>query len=146
MNDMKKKASVLILFVLLSYLNNKGFSQMSISYYSSSLSKIGLGYNINERWWSELRLYSNTTVENITPELVLLYTIVKKDKHTIYVGLGGNVNFFNGLVVPIGVQFSPLEKLDKFAFHIEFQPTIDFESSMILQSSWGLRYRFGKDK
>ncbi len=143
---MTKKASVLILFVLLGFLNNKGFSQMSVSYYSSSLPKIGLGYNINDRWWSELRLYSNTTVENITPELVLLYNIVKKEKHNIYVGLGGNVNIFNGLVVPFGVQFSPLEKLDKFSFHIEFQPTIDFESSMILQSSWGLRYRFGKDK
>jgi hypothetical protein len=119
---------------------------MSISYYSSSLSKIGLGYNFTERFWSELRLYSNTTLDNITPELVLCYNIVKKDKHNIYVGLGGNVNYFNGIVVPIGVQFSPFEKLDKFSFHIEFQPTIDFESATLLQSSWGLRYRFGKDK
>jgi hypothetical protein len=77
---------------------------------------------------------------------VLCYNIVKKDKHNIYVGLGGNVNYFNGIVVPIGVQFSPFEKLDKFSFHIEFQPTIDFESATLLQSSWGLRYRFGKDK
>jgi hypothetical protein len=143
---MTKKAKILILLGFLSLLNNKGFSQMSISYYSSSLSKIGLGYNFTERFWSELRLYSNTTPDKITPELVLCYNIVKKDKHNIYVGLGGNVNYFNGIVVPIGVQFSPFEKLDKFSFHIEFQPTIDFESATLLQSSWGLRYRFGKDK
>ena len=143
---MTKKARILILFGFLSLLNNKGFSQMSISYYSSSLSKIGLGYNFKDRFWSELRLYSNTTLDNITPELVLCYNIVKKDKHNIYVGLGGNVNYFNGIVVPIGVQFSPFEKLDKFSFHIEFQPTIDFESATLLQSSWGLRYRFGKEK
>lgn len=143
---MTKTARVLILFGFLSLLSNRGFSQMSISYYSSSLSKIGLGYNFNDRFWSEFRLYSNTIADNITPELVLCYNIVKKDKHNIYVGFGGNANFYTGLVVPIGVQFSPFEKLDRFSFHIELQPSIDFETDFILQSSWGLRYRFGKDK
>ena len=58
---MTKKAKILFLFGFFSLLNNNGFSQMSISYYSSSLSKIGVGYNFKERFWSELRLYSNTT-------------------------------------------------------------------------------------
>jgi hypothetical protein len=117
---------------------------LSISYYSSTLSKIGLGYNFNDRFWSELRLYSNTSISDITPELVICYNIVKKERHNIYLGLGGNVNYFTGFVLPVGVQFTPIEKFDRFSLHIEFQPTLDINSDLILQSSWGLRYKFVK--
>lgn len=141
---MKRTVKILILFGFFSILSVKGFSQLSISYYSSSLSKIGLGYNFNDRLWSELRLYSNTSIENITPELVICYNIMKKEMHNIYLGLGGNVNYFTGFVLPIGAQFTPFEKLERFSLHIEFQPTLDIDSDLILQSSWGLRYKFGK--
>jgi hypothetical protein len=91
-----------------------------------------------------LRLYSNTSIENITPELVVNYNVSRKENHNIYLGLGVNLNYFNGIVVPIGVQFTPIEKFKNFSLHIEFQPTIDFENDVLLQSSWGLRYRFEK--
>lgn len=142
---MKRTIRILILFGLFSIVSVKGFSQMSISYYSSSLSKIGLGYNFSDKLWSELRLYSNTSIDDITPELVICYNIVKKEKHNIYIGLGGNVNYFTGFVLPVGVQFTPIDKFDRFSLHIEFQPTLDIDSDLILQSSWGLRYKFGKD-
>ena len=142
---MKKTIKILILFGFFSIISVKGFSQFSISYYSSSLSKIGLGYNFNDRLWSELRLYSNTSIDDITPELVIYYNIVKKERHNIYLGLGGNVNYFTGFVLPVGVQFTPIEKFDRFSLHIEFQPTLDIHSNLILQSSWGLRYKFGKN-
>ncbi|MBN2215021.1 MAG: hypothetical protein JW723_12335 [Bacteroidales bacterium] len=140
---MTRQIRILVLIGLFSILSVKGFSQLSISYYSSSLSKIGLGYNFNDRFWSELRLYSNTTVDDITPELVICYNIVKKERHNIYFGLGGNVNYFTGFVLPVGVQFTPFEKFDRFSLHIELQPTLDIESDLIIQSSWGLRYTFG---
>jgi len=142
---MKRTIKILILFGFFSIISVKGFSQLSISYYSSSLSKIGLGYNFNDRLWSELRLYSNTSFDEITPELVICYNIVKKERHNIYLGLGGNVNYFTGFVLPVGVQFTPIEKLDRFSLHIEFQPSLDIDSDLILQSSWGLRYKFGKN-
>ena len=92
-----------------------------------------------------MRLYSNTTVDDITPELVICYNIVKKERHNIYLGLGGNVNYFTGFVLPVGVQFTPFEKFDRFSLHIELQPTLDIDSDLIIQSSWGLRYKFGKN-
>ena len=141
---MTRQIRILLLIGLFSILSVKGFSQLSISYYSSSLSKIGLGYDFNDRLWSELRLYSNTFFDDITPELVLNYNISRKENHNIYLGLGVNVNYFTGIVMPIGVQFTPIEKFNSFSLHIEFQPTIDFDSDLILQSSWGLRYKFGK--
>lgn len=134
--------------LLLSIISLKGSSQMSISYYSSSMSKIGLGYNFSDRFWTEFRLYSNTGLEYITPELVACYNVVKKENHNVYIGLGGNINYFTGFVLPVGVQFTPIAKFDRFSLHIEFQPTLDFvEGDLIMQSSWGLRYKFGtKDK
>lgn len=142
---MKKTVKILILFGLFFIVSINGFSQMSISYYSSSLSKIGLGYNFSDKLWSELRLYSNTSIDDTTPELVICYNIVKKEKHNIYIGLGGNLNYFTGFVLPVGVQFTPIDKFDRFSLHIEFQPTLDIDSDLIFQSSWGLRYKFGKD-
>jgi hypothetical protein len=142
---MTRKIRFLVLIGLFTLFSVEGFSQLSISYYSSSLSKIGLGYNFNDKFWSELRLYSNTTLDDITPELVICYNVVKKERHNIYLGLGGNFNYFTGFVLPVGVQFTPCEKLNGFSLHIELQPTLDFDNDLILQSSWGLRYKFGKN-
>lgn len=100
---MNRTLRIIFIIITLTLICNKGFSQISISYYDSSLPKIGFGYNISEKAWGELRLYSNTTFNDLTPELVLCYNVIKKERHNIYVGIGGNANFFNGLVVPIGV-------------------------------------------
>jgi len=142
---MKRKLRILVVFGLFFFLSVKGFSQFSISYYSSSLSKIGLGFNFSDRFWSELRLYSNTDLFDLTPEFVICFNFVKRERHNVYFGVGGNVNYFTGFVMPIGVQFSPFEKFDRFSLHIELQPSLDvIVSGLTIQSAWGLRYRFGK--
>jgi hypothetical protein len=142
---MTRTIKILVLFGLLASISLKGFSQVSISYYTSSLSKIGLGYDFNDKIWSEFRLYSNTNLEDITPEIVVCYNFINKENHNIYLGLGGNFNYFNGLVLPAGIQFIPVENFDRFSLQIELQPAFDIQSSdLILQSSWGLRYKFGK--
>lgn len=143
---MKRKLKILVVFgFFFFFLSVNGFSQFSVSYYSSSLSKIGLGFNVSDRFWSELRLYSNTTIHAITPELVVCFNFVKRERHNIYFGLGGNINYFTGFVLPVGVQFTPIEKFDRFSLHIELQPSLDILSrDLILQSSWGLRFKFGR--
>ena len=139
---MKKTIKILILIGLITCTSTKTFSQISVSYYSSSLSKIGFGYNFSNKLWTELRIYSNTPFYDVSPELVLCYNILNKEKFNVYAGIGGVVNYFNGVSVPVGVQFTPFDKLDKFSLHIELQPTIIFNTSSILQTSWGVRYKF----
>lgn len=139
---MKQTIKTLVLIGLISFMSNNAFSQIGVSYYSSSFSKIGLSYNFSNRLWSEVRLYSNTTFYDLTPELVLCYNFVNKERYNIYAGVGGVVNYYNGIIVPIGVQFTPFEKFDKFSLHIELQPTLDFGNTPIVQSSWGIRYKF----
>lgn len=141
---MKKSTTMGLTLFILTSLPNDGFAQLSVSYYSSSLSKLGAGYNFSEKIWSELRLYSNASMENLTPELVVCYNVVHREKHNIYAGIGGVANLFNGIVVPMGVQFTPFEKFDSFSLHIELQPVLDFGNTLIIQSAWGLRYRFVK--
>ena len=122
-----------------------GNAQVSVSYYSSSLSKAGIAYDFNERVWGELRVYENTMLKDITPELVFCYNTTSKETHQAYVGLGVNINQLTGIVLPVGVQFSPTEKWNRFSLHIELQPTFDFGNRRtILQSAWGLRYKFLK--
>lgn len=130
---------------LLALLPLNAFSQLSISYYSSNLSKIGLAYDFTPRFWSELRLYSDTQISNITPELIFCFNLSSKEYHKVYLGFGGNVNYFTGLVMPIGVQFTPFEKFNRFSLHIELEPTLDLSAEdLVIQSSWGIRYKFLK--
>lgn len=144
---MKKAVMILVLGSLLFILPHSAFSQFSVSYYSSSLSKIGVAYDFTPVFWSEFRLYSNTGLGNITPELVLCFNVSRKEFHRVYVGFGGNVNYFTGFVMPVGVQFTPFERLDRFSLHIELEPTLDLSSEdVIIQSSWGIRYRFLKQE
>ncbi|MFC0876941.1 hypothetical protein ACE01N_10110 [Saccharicrinis sp. FJH2] len=137
-----KKFLILLIFVL--FCSAKGYSQLSVSYYNSSLSKAGLAYNFSERFWSELRLYSNTGFDDITPELVICFNVVHKEFHNVYVGFGGNMNVLTGVVFPVGVQFIPLEKYKRISMHVELQPTYDVDAEFgLLQGAWGIRYRFG---
>jgi hypothetical protein len=132
----------LTIFILTLFCTN-GFSQFSVSFYDSSVSKIGVGYNFTDKVWSELRIYSGTRIDDVTPELVVCYNFINKENHNIYAGIGGVANYFNGLVIPVGVQFTPIEKFDKFSLHVEIQPVIRDYNSFI-QASWGLRHKFGR--
>lgn len=143
---MKKHLLIFVFIIGLLSLSNYGYGQFSLSYQYSSLNKIGVGYNFSQRIWTELRIYSNTNLDNLTPELAILYNVSRKERHEIYVGIGGVANYFNGLVVPMGLQFRPFENFKRFSLQIEFSPLIDFDRSDVLfQSSAGLRYTFGKD-
>ena len=139
---MKILTRIVILVVVLVSLSKISSSQMSVSFYSSSLSKIGFGYKFSEQVWSEVRVHSNTRFEDITPEVVVNYNFIRKEQYNAYAGGGLSLNFIQGAVVPIGLQFSPFEKMNNFALHIEIVPTFEFEDDPLLQSSWGVRYTF----
>ncbi len=144
---MKKAYKVLVLSGFLALVPITAFTQLSISYYSSNLSKIGLAYDFSPRFWTEVRLYSDTDISNITPEVVFCFNLVNREFHKVYLGLGANVNYFTGFVMPIGVQFTPFEKFGRFSLHIELEPTLDLAGEdVIIQSSWGIRYKFLKSK
>lgn len=141
------KKSILAIAFIISFLCicNSTIGQLSMSYQYSSLSKLGIGYNFSQRIWSELRIYSDTYLESFTPELVVLYNVSVKERHEIYIGVGGVINSLSGIVIPIGLQFRPLENFRRFSIQIEFEPVIDIgNEDLAFLSSAGIRYTFGK--
>jgi hypothetical protein len=145
MNRFKKFSLTISLLILFC---NQGFSQLSASFNYSSIPKIGIGYQFSSRIWTELRVISNTRDEDFSPELIIVGNIIKKDRHNIYLGLGASINDFSGIVLPIGLEFYPIESFDRFSLRIEFEPTYTaFDTQeLFLMSSFGVKYRFGGNK
>lgn len=140
-----KKAFIIsaIIFILFSWQNTL-FAQFSVSYHSSSLPKAGFGYDFNEKIGVELRLYTNVFFDDFTPELLVKYNLITNEQFDFYSGLGGVVNSVNGMFIPIGFQFRPIENFKQFSFHAEIAPLWDFNDRFIFLGSWGFRYKFKK--
>ena len=119
------------------------FGQLGISFHQSNLPFLGVSYEIKNKLRPELRIGTDTYFEEISVEGIITYDILNKEDYEVYAGLGGRVNGFAGLVIPLGLNVYPLTT-KQFGFHIELAPIIG--ESSLLRGSWGIRYRFSKRK
>lgn len=124
------------------FITSASFAQFGVSFHQSNIPFAGLNYEIKDRFLTELRIGTDHYFESVTLEAVLTYQFINKKEVEFYTGFGGRTNGFQGLVLPVGLNFFPLDT-DKFGFHIELAPIFG-ESSNILRGSWGIRYRFRK--
>jgi hypothetical protein len=115
------------------------FAQFGVNFHQSNLPFVGLNYEIKNKFRPELRIGTDNYFEETTLEGVLIYDIAEKEDYEIYAGLGARVNKFDGLVIPIGVNFYPFST-KQFGFHIEVAPIVGEAS--IIRGSWGIRYQF----
>ena len=140
---MNLKKLKLTIFFCLSIIYFKGYSQISTSFYmNESNSKVAIGYEFNDKLWTDLRIYSGTNIENFTPEIVLNYNFVRKENYETYIGGGVILNNINGVVIPIGIAVRPFENLKNLSFNIEFNPLyeIDF-NDLFIRGFIGIRYK-----
>src|SRR6478735_5914224 len=119
------------------------FAQFGINFHQSNLPFVGLNYEIKNRLRPELRVGTDNYFEETTLEAVVTYDVANKDDYEIYVGAGGRIIQFEGLVIPIGVNVFPLST-KQFGFHIELAPIIG--ESSVLRGSWGIRYQFNRGR
>lgn len=128
--------------VLLLFITTEASSQITASFYTNSnSSKFAVGYNINERFWTDLRVYSGTDIDNITPELVINHNIVKKSSYDVYFGAGAILNDINALVIPIGIGIKPLDSLKNLSLNIEFNPIYEIDlDDVFIRGFVGVRY------
>lgn len=141
MSKITLKISLFLLFV---FSFNQAQSQISASFYgNANNSKIGFGYDFNESLWTEVRLYSDTSIGNATAEAVLNYNFLRRETYDTYFGGGIVVNNLTGVILPIGARLKPFENLRNLAFHIELQPMyeVDFDDVLLFGFA-GLRYTF----
>ena len=141
---MQKKTFKIAVILSFLFSFNEVQSQISAAIYgNSSDTKIGLGYDFNEKFWSELRLYSGTSIEHTTAELVLNYNVIRAVKYKAYFGGGIIANRLNGLITPVGVRFAPLENFSNFSIQLELQPMYEIDYDNIFLSAFaGIRYKF----
>ena len=136
------KTKKLIFTLILGIIFFNSYSQISASFYQNeSNSKIAIGYEFNDKLWTDFRLYSGTNIENITPEIVLNYNFVKKEKYETYIGAGIVLNNINGIIIPIGIGIKPFENLKNLSLNIELNPLyeIDFED-VFIRGFIGIKY------
>ena len=136
------KTKKLIFTLILGIIFFNSYSQISASFYQNeSNSKIAIGYEFNNKLWTDFRLYSGTNIENITPEIVLNYNFVKKEKYETYIGAGIVLNNINGIIIPIGIGIKPFENLKNLSLNIELNPLyeIDFED-VFIRGFIGIKY------
>lgn len=133
------KKSLLIL--TLSLFSFAGYSQFGVSYHQSNLSFVGFNYQTGERFLSELRLSTNTLLEDLSPELILQYKFIKKENHEFYAGIGGRFQIDEGMVIPVGFHLFPFDN-KQFGFHTEVAAIVG--ENNIFRGSWGIRYIFKK--
>lgn len=136
----KKLFFTLILGVI--YFNS--YSQISASFYQNeSNSKIAIGYEFNDKLWTDLRLYSGTNIDNITPEIVLNYNVVRKEKYDTYIGAGVVLNNINGIIIPVGLGIKPFENLRNLSLNIELNPLYEIDlEDLFIRGFIGVRYIF----
>jgi len=132
------------IIMILLFVQNSSFAQFNLSYHSSSLPKVGFGYDFNEKIGTELRLHTNVFLEDFTPELLVKYNFKTNDQFDFYSGVGIIFNSFNGFFIPIGFQFRPIESFRQFSVHAEIAPLYDIDESILFLGSWGFRYKFKK--
>lgn len=119
------------------------FAQPGVNYHHSGLPFLGINYEINERVRPELRIGTNTLLDDLSFEGVVTYDVLDQEDYEFYAGLGARTSDYSGIVIPLGLNFYPFTTKN-FGFHMELAPIIG-DAGDLLRGAWGIRYRFRTD-
>jgi hypothetical protein len=132
-------------FILLAFfglISTVSFAQWTVSYHQSNLPFLGVNKQIGEKWLPEFRVGTDNFIDDVSLELVVNHIFYKNERIDFYGGIGGRVQSFAGLVIPVGLNIYPFEQKD-FGFHIEAAGLVGEQS--LFRGSFGIRYRFLKN-
>ena len=94
------------------------------------------------RFCTGLRIYSDTSVDNFTPEIVIDLNSVTKTNYDVYLGAVAILNSINGVVIPVGIGLKPFKNLRDLSFYIEFNPIYGFDlDNLFVRGFLGICYR-----
>ncbi|MEQ9300571.1 MAG: hypothetical protein RIF33_18510 [Cyclobacteriaceae bacterium] len=127
----------LALFLAISHYSS---AQFGVSFHQSNLPFVGFNYQLGEKWLPELRVGVDNFLSETSLELAVNYIVKETDDVQVYTGLGGRVQSFDGLVIPVGLNIYPFEQ-KKLGCHIEMAGLVAYDD-VAIRGSWGIRYRF----
>ncbi len=126
--------------------DEKESQQFSIAYYSSNV--ISANYNFIYKFSSELKTFTNRSLEDISLELDLMYSVKSSDYHQFNMGLGLKLDPFTeggdgaAISVPFQLEIYPFKQNNRISAIIEIAPELYFENDIILRNMIGIRYSF----
>ncbi|MBC7920491.1 MAG: hypothetical protein H7Z75_05310 [Ferruginibacter sp.] len=116
-------------------------AQVNVAYHQSSLPFASVSYDL-KRFHPDLRISTDVSADDLSAELTLNYKFLNREDFYFYGGLGGRVNAFAGLVIPVGVTVFPFNK-KSLGFHAEIAVIgIGDENDPVLRGSWGIKFQF----
>lgn len=133
---------ILFFSLFFGLISTASFAQWTVSYHQSNLPFLGVNKQLGEKWLPEFRVGTDNFIDNVSLELVINHIFYKNDRIDFYGGLGGRIQSFEGLVIPVGLNIYPFERKD-FGLHIEAAQFIG--EGNIFRGSFGIRYRFLKE-
>jgi len=156
---MKKCFAIIVMLICLSF-SNYSYGQISVTAYSHDV--VGLGFNHDKLFSSELKYFSDESIDIglMIIELDGFLNFKKRNFHQLSIGLGLNMktNFdeiVNGVTMPINLSLFPFKDFQKTSFLYrlsfvvqfipEYYPFYDyFEDRWNASSLIGVRYKFSR--
>ena len=116
-------------------------------YHGGVLSQIGVGTDIDKKFFGEARFLAGDVVNFVLGvEALGHYNIKREEMYNLHIGLMvGFSDIDEGRIgVPLGLSFKPIANHKQFSLLMEGTPMI-IESTLTLRANVGLRYTFKRD-
>ncbi|TNF39439.1 MAG: hypothetical protein EP311_10785 [Cytophagales bacterium] len=138
-----KHTFVLLLF-LLSF--GKAFSQVQVGVYHSGISsQIGVGTNIEKKFFGELRLWAPDRLDiDLGIEAIGQYNFYRSEWYNLHGGLMIGYYGDGAIGLPVGATIKPISSFQRFGLLMEATPYI-LGGELFLRANLGLRLRLGGD-
>jgi len=135
-----KTIKITLTLTSLFFIVNISKAQVGISYlHSEVISTLGISTNPEKRFWGEARVGLN--VNDISPEVMAYYNVVRRDNFNLFAGAGARVVTLENIILPaIGFTVKPFEKLNDLAIHAEGAVNTGGEGGGFTRGLIGLRY------
>jgi hypothetical protein len=134
-----KKLLLLLIFVAYGTIAQ---AQWTTAFHVSNRPFVGVNKQLGKKWLPEFRVDVDNSFEYTGLELVVNHLFIENETYQFYGGFGVRVNYFSGLVIPVGLNIYPFENKN-FGFQMEVAGVIGEVD--ILRGSTGIRYRFNKN-
>ncbi|MDO9552358.1 hypothetical protein [Rhodonellum sp.] len=143
-----KKSLLLFLMLFCSFFLVKNVTAQVHAglYHGGVLSQIGVGTDIDKKYFGEVRFLAGDVVNYVYGIEVLGHVNLKQsDWYNVHLGLMlGISSIDNGKFgLPIGLSFKPLENHRQFSILLEGTPMYAYDFTV--RANIGLRYTFRKD-
>ncbi len=138
------KRTLLIIFLFFGF--GKAFSQVQVGVYHSGISaQIGVGTNIEKKFFGELRLLAPDRLDlDLGAEAIGQYNFHRSEWYNIHGGLMVGYYGDGAIGLPFGTTIKPISSFRRLGILMEATPYV-LGGEVFLRGNLGLRVRFGGD-